>query len=193
METTGDLIQPMHNIHFEKTTLSHKDIIFEWLEKPHVREFWDNSQTHRDDILSFINTGNESSNYKGIFTYWMGSVEEEFYSLLMTSEVTSEDNLPEVWRDHLSKTGKTFSIDFMIGNEKFLGKGLATPTLEAFTGFIQEKIDKAVDLFMIDPAETNPKAKHVYAKAGFDTVAEFVRNDGFFKDINHFLMIKRLK
>jgi len=39
----------MNDIHFEKAILSHKDIIFEWLDKPHVREFWDNSQAHRDD------------------------------------------------------------------------------------------------------------------------------------------------
>jgi len=181
----------MSNIRFEKATLSHKDIIFEWLDKPHVREFWDNSQAHRDDILSFLNARNKPSNYKGIFTYWIGSIKNEPYCLLMTSEVTPEDDLPGVWRDHLSKTGKTFSIDFAIGNETFLGKCLATPTLDAFTRFIQIKVDTTVDLFMIDPAETNPRAKHVYEKAGFETVAEFVRNDGFFKDLKHFLMVKK--
>lgn len=177
-----------NKIHFEKATMPHKERIFAWLDEPHVREFWDNSQEHRDDVLSFL----EASNYKGIFTYWVGSLESEPYCLLMTSIVTSEDDLPEVWRDHLSKTGKTFSIDFAIGNKAFLGKKLAAPTLKAFTRFIQENVDKAVDLFMIDPAETNPRAKHVYAQAGFETVAEFVRDDGFFKDIKHFLMVKKL-
>lgn len=183
----------MNDIHFEQANLSHKDIIFEWLDKPHVREFWDNSQAHRDDILSFLSARKEPSHYyNGIFTYWIGSVEDEPYCLLMTSAVTLEDDLPEIWRDHLSKTGKTFSIDFAIGNETFLGKGLATPTLEAFTKFIQTKIDRTVDLFMIDPAETNPRAKHVYEKAGFETVTEFVRDDGFFKDLKHFLMVKKM-
>ena len=183
----------MNEIHFEKASLSHKDIIFEWLDKPHVREFWDNSQAHRDDILSFLNDRKEPSPYyNGIFTYWIGSVEGETYCLLMTSAVTLEDDLPKIWRNHLSKTGKTFSIDFAIGNETFLGKGLATPTLQAFTNFVQTKVDTTVDLFMIDPAETNPRAKRVYKKAGFETVAEFVRDDGFFKEIKHFLMVKKM-
>jgi hypothetical protein len=59
----------MINIHFEKATLLHKNVIFTWLDEPHVREFWDNSQEHRDDILSFLGAQHELSNYKGIFTY----------------------------------------------------------------------------------------------------------------------------
>jgi RimJ/RimL family protein N-acetyltransferase len=184
----------MSDIHFEKTTLAHKDIIFEWLDKPHVREFWDNSPEHRIDIETFMKGRQEATPYyNGIFTYWIGSIEDELYCLFMTSTVTSEDDLPEVWKNHLSKTGKTFSIDFMIGEEKFLGKGFAAPTLRAFTYFIKDKVDSSMDTFIIDPAETNPRAKHVYAKAGFETVAEFVRDDGFFKDMRHFLMVKKLK
>jgi RimJ/RimL family protein N-acetyltransferase len=177
-----------NKIHFEKATMDHKELIFEWLDEPHVREFWDNSQEHKDDILSFL----DASNYKGIFTYWIGSFDNKSYCLLMTSTMTPEDDLPEVWREHLSKTGKTFSIDFTIGNKTFLGKKLAAPTLKAFTRFIQEAVDSTVDLCMIDPAETNPRAKHVYEQAGFETVAEFIRDDGFFKDIRHYLMVKKL-
>lgn len=176
------------SIHFQKATLGERDLIFSWLDEPHVREFWDNSQQHHDDILSFL----EASHYKGIFTYWIGFIKDEPYCLLMTSTVAPEDDLPEVWKDHLSTTGKTFSIDFTIGNKIFLGKRLAAPTLKAFMSFIQENVDATVDLFIIDPAETNPRAKHVYAQAGFETVTEFVRNDGFFKDIKHFLMVKKL-
>jgi predicted acetyltransferase/RimJ/RimL family protein N-acetyltransferase len=182
----------MANINFEKATLNHKDLVFEWIEKPHVREFWDNSQEHRDDILSFMKGRTEASHYyDGIFTYWIGSIENEPYCLLMTSEVIDVPDLPNVWRENLSQTGKVYSIDFCIGNEKYLGKGLAGPTLEAFTRFIKETVDFSVDSFMIDPAETNPRAKHVYEKAGFETAAEFIRSNCFFEGINHFLMIKK--
>ncbi len=109
----------------------------------------------------------------------------------MTSTVNPEDDLPEEWGHYLSNTGRTFSLDFMIGNKDYFSKGLAAPTLKAFMRFIQKNVDATVDLFMIDPAETNPRAKHVYEKAGFETVVEFVRDDGFFKDIKHFLMVKK--
>ena len=29
------------NIHFEKANLTHKELIFNWLEEPHIKEFWD--------------------------------------------------------------------------------------------------------------------------------------------------------
>lgn len=30
------------NIHFEKANLTHKEIIFNWLDEPHIKEFWNN-------------------------------------------------------------------------------------------------------------------------------------------------------
>lgn len=188
------MIQSKLNIHFEKASFAHKVLIFEWLDKPHVKEFWDNSPEHREDILSFIRGLKESSHYyDGIFTYWIASLDDEPYAFLMTSEILPEENLPQEWLPYLSQTGKTYSIDFMIGEEKHFGKGLAAPTLKVFTQFIRDKVDSSVDTFIIDPAETNPRAKHVYAKAGFETVAEFRRDEGYFKGIKHFLMVKKME
>lgn len=182
----------MYNVQsliFKKASIEHKNDIFEWLEKPHVKEFWDNSQEHRDDILIFMQGRKESSPYwNGMFDYWVGIINNHPFCLLMTSEVKKEEqNLPQGWYENLSPIGKTFSIDFMIGNEKYLGKGLAGITLEAFTQFIPQYVDQSVTRFIIDPAANNLKAKHVYEKAGFHTVAEFTRNNA-----NFFLMIKRL-
>jgi RimJ/RimL family protein N-acetyltransferase len=66
----------------------------------------------------------------------------------------------------------------MIGNKKYLNCGLGGPTLEAFTKFIQKKVDFSIDTFFIDPADNNPRAKHVYEKGGFTTVATFYRDFG---------------
>ena len=178
-------------IDFEKARLSHIAPIFNWLDAPHVKEFWDNTPEHREDIVLFVNGRKEPSPYSdGIFTYWVGSIENEPYCLLMTSEMLDIPDLPEYYRDCLSKTGKTYSIDFMIGNEKYFGKGLAAPTLEAFTKFIQTNIDDTIDRFMIDPEEQNTRAKHVYEKAGFETISEFISTHGSGYGIKHFLMIK---
>ncbi len=40
------------NIHFEQANLTHKEIIFNWLEETHIKEFWDNSQEHQNDIMN---------------------------------------------------------------------------------------------------------------------------------------------
>ncbi len=184
----------MPTIHFEKATLSHQAAIFKWLDAPHVKEFWDNSSEHREDILLFINGRKAPSPYSdGIFTYWVGTIGNEPYCLLMTSDMFDSADLPSYYRDCLSKTGKTCTIDFMIGNDKYVDTGLAAPTLEAFTTFMQKNIDPIIDTFMIDPEEANSRAKHVYEKAGFQTISEFVSTQSSGKGLKHFLMIKKME
>lgn len=176
-----------HPIHFQKATLAHKGTVFEWLSHPHVREFWDNSPEHKQDIEIFMEGRQRPSPYfNGIFTYWVGLIVTTPYALIMTSDVFPEPSLPAEWLPHLSKTGKTSSIDFMIGNVDFFGKGFAAPTLQAFTEFIPAEVDLTVDTFIIDPSQRNPRAIHVYEKAGFHSVANFVRNNE-----PHLLMVKR--
>ena len=181
-------------ITFKKAALSEKEHVLQWLQEPHIREFWDNSPEHLADIIIFMNGRKERSVYAdGIFDYWIGFIHDEPYCLLMTSEILpTQDNLLEVWKAHLSQKGKTFSIDFMIGNKKYLARGLGAPTLEAFTQFISKEIDPSVDTFFIDPADSNPRAKHVYEKAGFKTVATFHRDFQDRKNVTHFLMVKNL-
>lgn len=103
-------------ITFTKAALVHKNTIFSWLDEPHVKEFWDNSQEHRDDILNFINA------HKQIYhdynsTYWMGQIDNQPYCLIIISEYLESEDLSSLHRENMSKTGKTYSIDFTIGNK----------------------------------------------------------------------------
>jgi RimJ/RimL family protein N-acetyltransferase len=62
----------------------------------------------------------------------------------------------------------------MIGNPKFFGKGYGSKTLSDFINYFREFYDPKADTFIIDPASDNPKAKHVYMKAGFKHVCDFM-------------------
>lgn len=95
-----------------------------------------------------------------------------------------------IWNENISKTGKTYSIDFGIGDEKFVGRGLAAPTLAAFCDFFKTEIEPRADRFFIDPDESNPHAKHVYEKAGFVEVGNFDMQEGFFEGRKSYLMVK---
>ncbi len=181
-------------IYFEKVSNKHQDIIFSWLAEPHMQEFWDNSQEHKDDIVNFIQGRKTPSNYfNGIFTYWVGLIHDEPYCFLLTAEVIDDSDCLAIWRTHLSSTGKTYSLDFGIGNPAFLGKGLAAPTLEAFTSFFSKNIDPLADTFFIDPDENNPRAIHVYEKAGFKMVGDYIAAQGAFKGQTSHLMVKQIK
>lgn len=178
----------MGNIRFEKATLPFKDVVLQWLKESHMREFWDNTPEHAQDIVIFMNGRKEPTPYyDGMFTYWIGFVENEPFSLIMTSEIIDEPNLKDSWRQHLSKTGKSYSLDFCIGNVKYFAKGLASKTLSAFTQFFHNEIDKTAHTFIIDPNENNPRARHVYEKAGFEEVSKFERRGETFH-----LMVKNL-
>lgn len=179
--------------HFEKVQSQHEKIIFEWLAEPHMQEFWDNSQEHKDDILNFIHGRKEPSNYfNGIFTYWIGSVDGEPFCFILTAKEQFDDKLPELWKAFLSKTGNTYSMDFGIGNKAYIGKGLAHLALANFMDSFRENVDPKANTFFIDPDSDNPRAKHVYEKAGFKEVGEFKGSISYweFSGEKSYLMIK---
>jgi RimJ/RimL family protein N-acetyltransferase len=181
------------NIRFEKASFDHKDLIFKWLDEPHMQEFWDNSPEHRDDIENFMGGRVKPSAYfGGIFDYWVGFMDDEAYSLIMTHEGNEGTDPPEYFRPYLSNPGEVCSLDFGIGNVNYFGKGLAAPTLIAFMDYFAERIEPRTKKFLIDPDMNNPRAIHVYQKAGFKIVSEFTREGGYFDQGKGVLMLKEV-
>ncbi|PHQ78841.1 MAG: GNAT family N-acetyltransferase [Coxiella sp. (in: Bacteria)] len=166
------------------------ELVYKWLEEQHVREFWDNSQAHRDDIKVFAEGRKVSSSYfNGIFDYWLGFVDGVPHALFLTSCYKSGEHLPELHRQYIAKDESTYGIDYCIGNISYFGTGHGSPTLLAFTDFFY-KINDNVSSFLIDPDESNPRAIHVYEKAGFKRVGLFVMEEGVFKGQASVLMVK---
>lgn len=183
----------MNKITFTKATTAYKEIIFSWLAEPHVQEFWDNTQEHKDDILNFMEGRKTPSSYCGgnIF-YWIASCDEHPYAMLMTGQATLRDPINDIKLKNLSKTGNTYGVDYMIGSTAFLGKGYGAKTLIEFVDFFRDEFDKKADTFLIDPESDNPRAKRVYEKADFKHVADFVM-DGNVSGSGkpHHLLIKK--
>ncbi len=176
---------------FQKVGQEHLETIFGWLDQPHMKEFWDNSPLHRQDIEIFANGRTEPSPYfDGIGTYWVGFLEGTPFSFILSHEESEETGCPESYKPFLSKTGKTIGLDFGIGSPAFLGRGLSAPALEAFMDFYRHEVDSAVDTYLIDPFIHNPRAIHVYQKAGFKIVSDFVQQSGSFAQSEGVLMIK---
>ena len=178
-------------IHFEKAGVQHQNIIFEWLAMPHMQEFWDNSQAHKDDILNFMH-GRTQTYFYGTTQYWVGSLDQEPFCFVLSDEILpSQVESRPLHKKYLSSMGKTMTLDFGIGNLNFVGKGLAASSLKIFIDFYQSQIDPQADTFLIDPDETNPRARHVYEKAGFKLVGEFLMQDGAFKEQKTQLMMMK--
>lgn len=185
----------MSKITFEKATIAQKEILFAWLAEPHIQEFWDNTQSHKDDILNFIDKRKSPSSYSdGKYVYWIAFYDGEPYAMLMTIQETCKGDIGDLKLSYLSKTGHTYGIDYMIGNTKYFGKGYGARTLTEFVDFLRNTFDKKADTFLIDPSTDNPRAKRVYEKAGFKHIADFVMNgDCSGSGKPHHLLIKKNK
>lgn len=182
-------------INFEKLRLTHQKTILAWLEEPHVKEFWDNSQAHKDDIDNFIRGRKEASKYvEGRYVYWIALLEDKPFGLIMTIKENMNEDRAQIKQDHLSKSGSTYSVDYMIGDKAYIGRGLGAATLEAFTLFFQKQVDEKADTFFIDPDESNPRARHVYEKAGFQYIGDFLMDgEGVFAGRKSHFLVKKLR
>ena len=183
-------------ISFEKADIKHQVDIFKWLEEEHVKEFWDNSQEHKDDLLIFLNGRKKESSYlEGRYSYWIALIDNIPFSLIMTVKETIDMEREPIKNAALSKTGRTYSIDYMIGNIAYVGKGFVAKTLENFIEYFRKEIDSHADVFFIDPNANNPKAlhvyKHVYKKAGFKHFGSFTMNTGVFVGLETDFLIKK--
>jgi RimJ/RimL family protein N-acetyltransferase len=182
-------------IQFQKVTPSHLNIIFQWLEQDFILEFWDNTQAHKDNIANFANGRKTLSPYvDGKYIYWIATIKDEPFAMLMSIQNTFKDDIEEEKLDRLSRTGNTYNIDFMIGNPSFFGKGYGARTLNDFIHYFRKNIDFKADTFMIDPPCNNARAKHVYMKAGFEYICDF-KMSGDCSGANkfHHLLIKKFE
>ncbi len=167
-------------------------VVMDWLNEPHVMEFWDNSPEHKEDIKLFVEGRVVKSTYfNGIFDYWIATANEEPYALIMTAQETKAI-CPKHWLSYMPNEGHTYSLDYCIGNKRYLGKGLASQTLAMFCEYLTREVDPQTTQFIIDPDMDNPKAIHVYRKAGFEIKGEYDVDSGFFEGVKNFIMIKTM-
>jgi hypothetical protein len=168
-------------ITFVKLDKNYLDILKQWWHSDRVKQFWDNSPEMEEDVDNYALKGQ-----KTFYDYYIGLYDGVPYALVMTSEQTNDDYY-EYYEKYLSNTGKTYAIDFMIGNEEFVDKNLSSITLRTF---IEQYSDEEADRFIIDPEFDNDIAFKCYKGAGFVDVDEYTVKDGYFKGKKLHLMIR---
>lgn len=177
------------NITFSKVTLDHKETILAWFTKKHVKEYYygeglQNTLRNLDLYYQGIN-----NNGRYTFDHWIAFYNETPFGFLMTSPVAGPYDPNDDYNKWYVEGKQTFTLDLLIGEKKFLGKGFAHRMIQEF---ILDQFANA-DYFIIDPAKSNPKAIHAYEKAGFKKVDEFCPS---YDPIPHLMMrlsVKDLK
>lgn len=153
---------------FSPVESKYEKLVLEWFGKEHVNEWF-----HGEGLQNSINSLKKFiRNEKTDSDLWLAFCNNEPFGHLITS-IVDETQIEDIncpFAKWIEPGKKMITLDLLIGNEKYLGKGLATRMIREF---ISDKFPDAQVIF-IDPELTNEKAIHVYERAGFEKLDEFI-------------------
>lgn len=148
---------------FKPLTKQDLPILKKWFKKPHIARFWHgkglkNTFKTIDDFFIGIEKSTD---------LWIVWHNDQRVGYFMAYRIQRCDLL---YQPYLFGEAKAITIDHLIGNMDYLGKGYASSMI---IQFLKQCYDKCTDCF-IDPAVDNHKAIHVYEKAGFTKLKTFM-------------------
>lgn len=150
---------------FQRVDQASYQKVLGWLHKPHVNEFFHGQglQNTLNDLEAQVSFGASQ------WQHWIAAINGVQFAYLITSDVNPENNEDDRFAQHMESKETAITLDILIGEESYLGQGLATIMIRAF---LQEKFRDVTKVF-IDPEVANTKAIHVYEKAGFRKLEQF--------------------
>lgn len=164
---------------FKSLKKNQKDLVVGWLKQDYVAHYWygEGLKTTLESIEEFI------SGKKTMFDHWIAYDNTTPFGYLMTSPVDLKTE--PFFSKHCDEHSVAVTLDLLIGDQNYLGKGLAHLMIKEL---LEQKFPNITDIF-IDPSSNNTKAIRVYEKAGFKKIHEF--NPEWDPSSTHLLM--RLK
>ncbi len=142
-------------------------LVLHWLSKTHVQEFFNGEglKNTLSGLAQYIAEGDSC------FIPWVAFTDAVPFALLLTSEPIKKDGEEEDEITRFCEIGeKVVTLDLLIGEEQYLGCGLAPSLIREF---LIDHFSHVSQVF-IDPQQSNTKAVHVYEKVGFKKLAEFI-------------------
>jgi RimJ/RimL family protein N-acetyltransferase len=133
-----------------------QQLIHEWIAQEHIHEWLhgEGLKNTIEDLGLFIHKETSWA------THWVAYNNNIPFTYLITSEVPTSAEHPL----------KAITLDLFIGNLDYIGKGLSVPMIHEFLINQFPPIDEV----HIDPEKRNTRAVHVYKKAGFKIIGEFI-------------------
>ena len=159
---------------FRLADKSSRPLIHSWMTQEHVHE-WINGECLKrtlDDLDAFLSG-------LSFFQHWLSYDGDVPFGYLLTSTVAM--NKEDEYRRFCKIGGEAITLDLLIGNPQYLGKGIAHQMIQEFLLSQCSQVQEV----LIDPQVTNRRAVHVYEKAGFSIVEEFIPSHS---TLPHYLM-----
>jgi len=156
-------------ISFKPLSVTDFENLLKWLQKTHVKKWWDADVNYTLELIqekygSYVDgykkIGSERKPIKAFIIYFddtpIGYI--QYYNAYDFRQCGYQlNNLPKALA----------AIDFFIGDENYLGKGVGSKSLELF---LDSHVFTEFDYAFVDPALTNIFAIESYSKAGFKIV-----------------------
>ncbi|MFZ4773294.1 MAG: GNAT family N-acetyltransferase [Chlamydiia bacterium] len=147
---------------FKPAEESERELIHSWLLSSHAAEWF-----YGEGLQNTINHLEQFFQEQSSSSYWLGYDQEHPFAFFITSLVEKPEDSLTSW---CSPEGKTITLDVLIGDVNYLGKGLAPRLIQEF---LADQFPEVGEV-LIDPEATNARAIHVYKKAGFQILGEFI-------------------
>lgn len=134
---------------FAPAQSSQRALLHRWFAQKHIHEWM-----HGIGLQNTLNGLEEFFLGQSSVIYWMGYSDNTPFAFLITEPIEED----------------TITLDLFICDVNYLGQGFAVPMIHTF---LLNKFSH-MKRVLIDPEATNKRAIHVYEKAGFKIVGEFI-------------------
>ncbi len=158
---------------FKPAVESQRELIHQWLQQDYISEWihgqgLQNTLSGLEKFFQYQAKGEALDRQTKITQHWIGYDGDKPFVYLLTSNVFK--NTADPYAKYSELDGPAITLDIFIGNTEYLGKGLASTVIKEF---LQSQFSDVSEVF-IDPEKDNVRATHVYQKAGFRIVGEFI-------------------
>ena len=147
---------------FKPVEVKDRSLVHAWLVQPHVAKWFygQGLQNTFTDLDAFFQGESQ-------WHYWLAYDKECPFAFFITSKVCKPHDMLTHW---CVMDGNTITLDILIGDPNYLGKGLSHLLIQAFLSSQFPDVSEV----LIDPEATNSHAIHIYQKAGFKILGEFI-------------------
>lgn len=153
---------------FRPLSIADMPLLHEWINRPHVAEWWDSPVTLDDVRVDFVSCLSDDSDTQVFIAHLDGRAIG-----FIQSYVTARSG--DGWWPNETDPGVR-GIDQFLADETALNQGLGTAMVRAFVA--QLFADPAVTRIQTDPSPANARAIRCYEKSGFRRVGVVVTPDG---------------
>ena len=148
----------MRTLHFRPLTLTDYPLLLEWLQRPHVKEWWDDGDDTLDKVAAHYGDEDDTARF------------------ILMETVAAGVEQPLGYFQYYLEPDDTVGIDQFLADAGRLGQGLGTQAVQQFCDLvIAQRNPRRI---ILDPDPANGRAIRCYEKAGFRYYATVPTEEG---------------